>query len=342
MKKPNQTLAGKRILFLSPKFFGYEDKIIAKMEALGASVTYYNERSVQRALSRSLLKISPQIFYFRTKQYYEKIIRETQNTDFDYVFMVKADMVTSDILERLRNTFNHAKFCLYLWDSISNNKGVEAKFKYFDKVLSFDRHDSDVIPEIQFRPLFFIDDFNQAGRAVKTTFKYDISFLGTIHSDRYQVIRRVMELSQQKGWKTYFFCYLQSPFIYYFYKLTKPEFKGTSMTDFAFTKMESECISEVVNESKTVLDINHPKQTGLTIRTIEMIGMGKKLVTTNQSIRQYDFYDPTNILVIDRRAIEIPDDFIAKDYVPIAKNIYDKYSLEAWIKDILLGDTINL
>ena len=99
--------------------------------------------------------------------------------------------------------------------------------------------------------------------------------------------------------------------------------------------MSSNEIADVVEQSKIILDIQHPKQTGLTMRTIEMIGMNKKIMTTNETIKEYDFYNPNNIFVIDRNNIKLDTDFFDKQYVPIQKETYEKYSLEQWIKDVL-------
>jgi len=123
--------------------------------------------------------------------------------------------------------------------------------------------------------------------------------------------------------------------MYYFYKLTKREFRGEKKDDFEFAKIRSSKIAEVIDKTKVVLDVQHPKQTGLTMRTIEMIGMHKKLITTNQSIRKYDFYNPVNIAVIDRNDIKIPEGFLDKPYSEIEDAIYNKYSLESWIIDVL-------
>ena len=71
------------------------------------------------------------------------------------------------------------------------------------------------------------------------------------------------------------------------------------------------------------------------MRTIEMIGMHKKLITTNQAIKKYDFYNPDNIAVIDRNDIAIPEGFLDKPYSEIEDAIYNRYSLESWIIDVL-------
>ena len=60
-------IGGKKILFLSPAFFKYENMIADKMREMGAKVDMYDERSVTSAMARALLKISPAIFKKRSK-----------------------------------------------------------------------------------------------------------------------------------------------------------------------------------------------------------------------------------------------------------------------------------
>lgn len=102
-----------------------------------------------------------------------------------------------------------------------------------------------------------------------------------------------------------------------------------------FEKKDSSEIADIVNQSKSVLDIQHPNQTGLTMRTIEMIGMNKKLITTNASIVNYDFYNKKNILIIDRDNPQIDVSFFSTPYEKLNPEIYQKYSLSSWILDVL-------
>ncbi|MTD01286.1 hypothetical protein GKS16_03215 [Streptococcus uberis] len=71
------------------------------------------------------------------------------------------------------------------------------------------------------------------------------------------------------------------------------------------------------------------------MRTIEMLGMNKKIITTNSDIKNYDFYHPNNISIINRDSIEIDPNFLNSEYEPIDKEVYDKYSLKNWILDSL-------
>lgn len=327
------SIAGKKILFFAPAFFSYENKIASKMETMGAIVDIYDVRSITSARDRALLKISPDFFKKQSISYYEEILEKNKEKDYDYILIVKCDMTPVDILKKFRLVFPNAKLCLYLWDSVKNISGVLDKFQYFDTLHSFDLSDCKQYTQLKFRPLFYTDEFHKDCKAKE--YKYDISFTGTIHSDRYDVIKQVRKIAEDKNLRCFWFCYLQSKFIYYFYKVTKREFRRTQMCDFNFEKMGSKDIAYVVDGSKAVLDIQHPKQTGLTMRTIEMVGMNKKLITTNASIKEYDFYDPSNICIINRNNVELDYKFLYSHYKPLNEDVYRYYSLSSWILEVL-------
>lgn len=325
---------GKKILFFSPAFFNYENIIADKMRDMGAEVDMYDVRSVTRAFDRALLKISPAIFKKKSLHYYEDIISQNEIKDYDYILIVKCDMTPAYILERFRTEYPNAKLCLYLWDSVENIPGVTEKFKYFDTLHSFDMNDCEKYPILKFRPLFFADQFRKELKA-SDDYKYDIAFLGTIHSDRYAVIKQVQKIAKEWRLKCYWFLYLQSKFIFRFYMLTKKEFRDVSEDTFSFDKMSAADIAKVVDDSRIILDIQHPKQTGLTMRTIEMMGMNKKLITTNESIKKYGFYNDNNVAIVDRKNVQIPLEFLKKPYTPLPYEIYEKYSLKSWIFEVL-------
>ncbi|WP_395598040.1 hypothetical protein AB4P95_26250 [Pseudomonas sp. A1437] len=60
----------------------------------------------------------------------------------------------------------------------------------------------------------------------------------------------------------------------------------------------------------------------------------KKVITTNKSVVDYDFYNPANILVIDENSPVIPEHFITAPYVDIPAPIYEKYTLQGWVKTV--------
>ena len=56
---------------------------------------------------------------------------------------------------------------------------------------------------------------------------------------------------------------------------------------------------DFLRQCKIVLDLQHPKQQGLSFIVFEALTYGKKLITLNQDIVTYDFYRPENIHVVE-------------------------------------------
>ena len=94
-------------------------------------------------------------------------------------------------------------------------------------------------------------------------------------------------------------------------------------------------IKKYSDESKILLDICRKKQVGLSFRIFESLGCHKKIITTNKDIINYDFYNPSNIFVIDEENVVIDTSFIESNYLDIPNHIYDKYTIKGWL------DTIN-
>ena len=340
-----ESLNGKRVLLFIPKFFAYGEAIEEQFIKSGADATLYNERAVASALARAVMKISPVLFRHKTNSYYKRIIDSHKGENIDYILIVRGDMVSEKTLKRLKNAFPLAKICLHLWDSLANIKGITKILKYFDYITSFDRNDCAKHSDFNFRPLFCMDAYNgESGCAASSdpTKDTDIFFCGTIHSDRYKIIKIIEKQCRHLGVRYTGIHYLQSRFMYYFYKFFKREFGDADKDDFSFVATPAETLSQAVGRSKAVLDIQHPRQTGLTMRTIEMLGMRKKIITTNADIVNYDFYNPDNILFIDRNDPVIVADFIDTPFRSIPDEVWRKYGLEQWIHDVLGIKTVEV
>ncbi|WP_052502703.1 hypothetical protein [Halarcobacter anaerophilus] len=70
------------------------------------------------------------------------------------------------------------------------------------------------------------------------------------------------------------------------------------------------------------------------MRTIEMLGAKRKILTANIEVVKYDFYNKDNIFVFDRNNPKIDIEFFMKDYKGINHISYEKYSINQWIKNI--------
>ncbi len=326
-------LHGKKILFFAPAFFNYEIVIKDKMVEMGATAYLYDERTVKSAFFRALNKVVPNWFNHHSHDYFHKIITQHSNESFDYIVVIKSDMMPISTLKEIKSVFKTAQLVLYLYDSIADIPGIRERIPYYDKVFTFDREDAQTY-KLGFRPLFFSDAFTASVQP--QDYCYDIAFLGTMHTDRFRVLKKIMKQANEYGWKAYWFLYLQAGFMFYWYWLTKKEYQLADKPLFSLEKKKGKEIASIVAQTNVIVDIESPGQKGLTMRTIEMIGLKKKLVTTNNDIVNYDFYNPNNIVVVDRESPNISDSFIKSQYEDLPQDIYQKYHIATWIMDILI------
>jgi hypothetical protein len=100
--------------------------------------------------------------------------------------------------------------------------------------------------------------------------------------------------------------------MYYFRKFFDPAFAYFKKEELGLKPKFGKEWDEVVSRSSAILDVQHPEQGGLTIRTLESLALGFKVVTTDPTIREYEFFDPKQILVIDRHDPEVDTAFLNK------------------------------
>lgn len=322
------SLADKKVLLVAPLFFGYEQEIRGELERRGAKVDFLLDRPFTSAFLKAVTRWRRQWVMGAAERYYQK--HTDISADYDYVFVVNGQTLSSSVLEQWRSHFKKAKFFLYMWDSFGNRKDVVNNLRYFDHAFTFDRDDARN-HQIFFRPLFFSKGFETGADAA---LQWDISFIGTAHTDRYAVASKVAaELGGSV--RSYWYLFLQAKWVYWLYKAINRGFRPAKLSDFRFDPLTKADVQQVFFGSAAVLDIEHPRQTGLTMRTLETLGARKKLITTNASVTSYDFFSPSNICVIDRENPTVPLNFLTTPYIDVEPAIYHRYRLEGWLDEIL-------
>lgn len=330
MSGPISFLHGKNILLLYARFFGYDTKVKEKLESMGANVTLFDARANLNSFEKAIKKVTRYFYVKKQHRFHKRIISFLAGADIDIIF--SNEFLDSSVLKLYKQHFPRAKFVLYMDDSVENFKGIEDTFEYYDKVLTFDRLDS-IKYNISFRPLFYCDCFKSEDTHLH--YNYDISFVGTCHSDRIRIID--LFIKNRPNLNIYLYRFLPSRFMFVFYKLFNKSYKNKRKNDFKYVALSLDETSEIMKESKIVLDINHPKQSGLTMRSIEAFGCKRKVITTNKDIANYDFYDVNNVFIIDRDNPVISDDFISSNYKENDDDLIEKYSLFGWVIDVFGG-----
>lgn len=326
---------GKTILIISPKFQNIYKLIMDKMEEYGMNVIFYDGILNNSVYIKTISRLAPTISEKIHIKYYSSILESIKDKEIDYLLVFKGEILPKFFLENIKNDHPDIKKVLYLYDSTSNYPETLKKIMYFDRVLTFDNSDSKKYG-FEFRPLFYSDDFIEIS---SYDYKYDISFIGTVHSDRYRVLKSVREKYGDR-YRLFLYMYVQAKAVYYAKRIFNRDFRKGPRSDFKFKSMSHSKSASVYAQSKCIIDIQQEEQSGLTMRAIEALGCSKKLITTNEDIKNYDFYLEDNILIVNRHDIIIPNEFIENDYIPVDKNIIDQYSLEYFIAILLKGDEV--
>ncbi len=321
----------KRILLIAPNYFGYDQDIKTKLESLGAKVDFIFDRPFSTPILKAITRLRRDLILPIADRFFEEQLDRLASPNYDIVFVIQGEGLSPKVLQLIRTRFPQASLTLYMWDSFRNKPNLVGNIKYFDRCFSFDSKDCSTYG-MQFRPLFFNDGFDSP--TVEET-HYDVSFIGTAHSDRYSIVKNLHQALPNNS-KTYFYLYLQAEWYYHYQKLTNRHLVGAKISEFEFAPLAKSKVQEVFGQSFSVLDIEHPDQIGLTMRTFETLGAQKKLITTNKAVIEYDFFHPDNILVVPRDGrFNIPAAFFEEPVTPLASPLYEKYSLAGWLDEVL-------
>jgi hypothetical protein len=326
---PHDRLDGQRVLLISPSFFGYEHDIQAEFRRRGAEIDYVPDRPFESAAMKALTRFQRPLVMPAADRFYRRALEALGRADYDIVLVVNGQTLSGETLTLIKSSFPRAKLILYMWDAMRVRPSVQANLPCFDRALTFDPGDAQQLG-LGFRPLFY----SRAPASPSDVNEIDVSFVGTIHSDRYAVISSIAR-NLPGGMTTYLYLYMHAPWSYRVQTLINPHFRNAKIAEFSFAPLPRDEVARVFRTSKAVIDVEYPKQRGLTMRTLETFGAGKKLLTTNAGIADYDIFDAENIHVVDRSAAIAPPDFLNSPYrTPPASLLY-KYHISGWLDDVL-------
>ena len=333
MNTPVRTLEDKKILFISVKFFNYEDIIKTQLENLGAEVDWFDERPSNTVFTKAMIRVNKKLISTSINDYFKKVIEEIIHKKYDYFILFKGEATPKFFIEFLKKNNPGIKLVFYTWDSFANNNNGLEIMDLFDRKFTFDPQDAKKY-NIGFRPLFFAQNYAKLYED-KKAFKYDLAFIGTAHSDRYLITEKIRDWCVKNGIRLFTFYFSPSKILFKFKKITTKEFKLFDENKIAYNCLGHQEIINIYAKAKVVLDINHPGQKGLTMRTFESLGAGRKLITTNPEIRKYPFYNQDNICVIDRKNIVLNTNFFKTEFIPLEKSLLESMSLKGMLEEIL-------
>lgn len=89
---------------------------------------------------------------------------------------------------------------------------------------------------------------------------------------------------------------------------------------------------KLVQQSRCLLDVYQAGQTGFSLRVMEHIFFGCKLITNNAAIKLAEFYHPHNIFLLGEDDLTALPKWLNLPFVPIDAEIKRYYHIEEWAK----------
>jgi len=314
----------KQVLLMMPSYYDFDEVITSVLvkhsdcivTAIDTSPKLAYRNNFDRVInffSKLLLRKN-----LKPEMHRKRILRQINSlTKVDYLVVNRVDLIDDIIFDTVIKKAEHK--ILLLWDSLSKVGAPIDRLAHFNVIYSFDSNDC---KNYNFKK---IENFHFWDFQAHITPKYDAIYLGTLDQRESDLIK-IMEYLKidNKTFKAF---------------LHVPRGKKIQQVN------EIEILNKIIpfkdsisfaNQGSLIVDLAHKNQTGLSFRVFEAMFLRKKLITTNTNIREYDFYDPHNIFVLDDvNEINIPNDFWTTQYKEIAKEIVDKYAAENWVKKIL-------
>lgn len=318
---PRRDLGGRKILLIGIGFYDYENSIARRLSERGADVSVFQDqpKQLRSGIRRRLIRNHNALIH----RHEERILAEARLKCFNQVLVIKGVGLRVPFLQALRDTMPKCEFILYQWDSLARLDGIEERLPFFDRTLTFDRKDALERKNILFRPLFFRESL-----APINDQDIDIAFVGWLHSERLESIRRMKDEAKSMGLKTY--VYLYTGWLTWFKLLIRGNAEDVYPRPLSYRKLV-----DINSRTRCIYDLPHALQSGLTMRAIEALGAGKKLLTTARDIVNYDFYCPNNVRVLVAPDSGLDLGFVTSKPSRVNELILHRYSLDAWIDDLL-------
>jgi len=316
------------ITLISLDNWGLNKHIAADLEKQGHTVRHidfntfkYKYPSVFHKIYNVVLKT-----FFKTnlkhQHYGKEIINELKkNIQIqDVILTIKGDFITPESILEFKNYTK--KSIGFFNDNIYRCPKIKRVLPYFDDVFSFEKEDCANF-NLKFAPNWI---YNSENATATDKFEYDVFNISSIDK-RLPILKRIAAnlASQHSKFK----------FIIY----DKKQQDNDENITYIRSHMPLNEVNHFINQSKVLLDINRLGQSGLTFRVFESLGLDKKLITTNADIKNYDFYNPNNILIIDEKNPIIPAAFFENKYEKIPEAILIQYTLKGWTNRVIFENS---
>ena len=316
-----------KICVISFDFWGYDAHIVETLKEKGIEANHIKIGAVSyKNFGERLTNFFSKVFLDKNLKYQKRqkfVIEQLDKLGHqDQILVLNADTFDHSTLEYMKKCTD--RFITFLYDNLDRCP-VQDKLHFFDKIYSFDdkdieKHGFERLTNYNYLPFLSQEKQNPSEDALYIT-SYDKKRIKQLDilSQKFEELRLKFDLYVigKKSWKN---------------QLMKPFSKNKIV--FTRKRINHENLPEFYKRTKVILDLMRKNQYGLSFRVFEAMALEKKIITDNEKIKNYDFYNPNNILVLNKDFSNITKEFFETPYQSLPEEIYKKYTLEKWVERV--------
>lgn len=316
------------LLFIAPIFFDYEKAIKSELEKRFDKVVFRCEVPFNSSVKYyALRRFSPRFAQRALERYNRSLVALLDREKIDKVFVVRGFGLLPEFLEAVQS--RGLELINYQWDSLQNNPNGLVLSQYTDKNFSFDLKDCLANSRFVHVPLFYTWQSVCQSELREMVQDIDVMFVGGYHSARHQIAARLEELCQQQG--LVFHKHIYHPLGSFLRKKLTGE--PIRWRDINCSKLGRQQYYDLLCRSRAVLDVQSPTQSGATMRTIEALSLGRKLISTNTMLEQELFYSPDDIKIWNAESSFDLHSLVCRPVGPVRANRV--LSLNQWVGKLI-------
>ncbi|SHE54894.1 glycosyltransferase family protein [Chryseobacterium takakiae] len=321
-----------KICVISFDFWGYDHYIVDALRSKNidahhikiADVTHSNfSERAKNAVSKIFLNKN-----LKTEKRQRFVTDSLQQLGHqDQILVMNPDTFDLSTLQEIRKYTS--RLITYLYDSLDRVVVDKEKLDLFDKIFSFDIADVEKYGFEKLTNYIYLPFCSEE----KQNPEMDLFYITSYDNKRVEFIklltRRLLQLKSKfkiivigkKGWKHQ----LKNAFI---------KIPENLHIIFSIKKISHKKLPRYYKNSRALLDLTRENQYGLSFRVFEAMALEKKIITDNELIKRYDFYNPQNILVLNETCSNLEKSFFETPYEKVPEEIYYSYTLNYWIKKV--------
>lgn len=316
-----------KICIISFDFWNYDEHIAATLRNRGIEAHHINIGAYKHK------NFSAKVTNTFSKVFLQKNIKNEKRQEFileelkklgpqDQILVINPELITKKFhLEIKKYT---SRYIAYLYDSLARCPIGDLK-NLFDEIYSFDSKDAS---KYRFTKVNNYNYLKTSSNSHKPD--YDLVYLAS-YDERLKNLYNITERLESLGLTYQYIIVGKKTWKKNLLKLVS--FSGNNISKkYQTRRVSQKNIPQFYEKGKVLLDLVRENQTGLSFRIFEAMALKKKIITNNKMVREYDFYKPENILIVDNNLEAITKEFFETSYVKLEDDIYRKYTLDHWVE----------